>query len=114
MAEQYLGRLTLTPLFQVVGSTTGNVVRVEIVGPGVTRPKGFGYEYMEVSTDTYILHPRPRVFPWGGPLGTSLGPGQLIKLEVTPGLPRQVFFRSVNQLGVEIDVYAALEIDYFR
>jgi len=114
VAEVYLGRLTLSPLFQVAGSTTFNFVRVAIVGPEPTRPKNWGYEYMEVSTDTYIVHPRPRVFPWGGPLGTALGPDQLMRLNVTPGLPRRVFFRSLRQVGVIIDVYAGLEGDYFR
>jgi len=114
MAETYLGQLTLSPLFQVVGTTTFNYLRVQIIGPEATRPKGWGYEYMEVSTDTYILHPRPRVFPWGGPLGTALSPDQLIKLDVTPGLPRQVFFRSLRQVGIVVDVFAGLEVDYFR
>lgn len=113
MAEAYLGRLALSPLFQEAGTTTFNFARVAIVGPGATRPKGWGYEYMEVSNQTYILHPRPRIFPWGGPLGTGFGEPQLIRLAVTPGLPRRVFFRSLRQVGIEIDVYVGLEGDYF-
>jgi len=114
VAETYLGQLTLTPLFQEAGTTTFNFLRVQIIGPGTTRPSGWGYEYMEVSADTYILHPRPRIFPWGGPLGTALDPDQLTRMNVTPGLPRRVFLRSLRQVGIVVNVYVGLEGDYFK
>lgn len=113
MAETLIGQFVLTPLFQLTSPTTLGFIRVRIQPQQIEMPLGWGYEFVVVSLSSGLVHPRTQIFPWGGPSGTEISQPTIVRLPISPGLPKVIGVRSIRQIGIPVDVFAGNETDYF-
>ena len=99
--------------FSTSPPTTLGFLRVSIQPSVVEKPVDWGFELAYTPNGQNIFLPTEKYFPFGGSNGLSIGFPSIIKMPVTPGLPRQIAIRAVRQVGIPVDIFVGSETDYF-
>jgi len=113
VAEVLLFQAVVGGAFTTSPVTTLNFLRIVIQPSVVEKPIDWGFELAYTPTGTDVFLPTEKYFPFGGATGLEPDFPAIVKTPITPGLPRRVAIRAVRQVGIPVDVYAGLEIDYF-
>jgi hypothetical protein len=113
VAEVLLFQTVVGGAFSTSPSTTFGFLRVVIQSSVVEKPIGWGFELAYTPDGTNIFLPTEKYFPFGGSTGLNPNFPSIIKMPVTPGLPRRIAVRAVNQVGIPVDIFAGNETDYF-
>lgn len=113
MAETLLFQTVVGGAFSTSPPTTLGFLRVAIQSSVSEKPVGWGFEIAYTPNGQNILLPTEKYFPFGGPNGLSPAFPSIIRMPVTPGLPRRIAIRTVNQVGIPVDLFVGNETDYF-
>lgn len=113
MAEIFLTQLTVGGSVQTFGPTTLGFLRIVPQTSQGPLPLGWGYELFFTSNGSDVLYPSIDVFPFQGDSGTSQFFPAVVRMPVTPGLPRLIAIRTSRQVGVVVSIFAGNETDYF-
>jgi len=113
VAEVLLFQTVVGASFVTSPSTTLGFLRVAIQSSVTEKPLNWGFELAFTPNGTNVLLPTQKFFPYGGVTGLDPGFPAIIRMPVTPGLPRLVAIRAVNQVTIPVDIFVGNETDYF-
>lgn len=113
MSEILLFQTVVGGDFSTSPSTTLGFLRVAIQSSAAEKPVDWGFELAYTLNGQDVLLPTEKYFPFGGPNGLSTDFPSIIKMPVTPGLPRRIAIRAVKQVGIPVDIFVGNETDYF-